>query len=287
MRFTLPGLPSEKSSTEYFYTFFQTEFHRHGEHDLVVRYEGDSSTTPLVLGSFLIDNETPAGWGPADQKGGATPWGVIIGTVLGGLALGLFAIVGFICFRRRSQRRHQAYKPILVEEPFHFIRPFTLVRPVDPYEATLYSYTTGTTPSSQSNITPYPFSNPPNQSSTLTHTTTTTSQTPLQPAPFPTPISKRHERRAELAAQMQARNSSASGSQASGQPISHIPLSTIPVSNAAMSSHTMSASSNPASPGSTPWVLIHQDSGLRMEDYGGGPPTTPGMIIEQPPMYTS
>ncbi|KAJ2930042.1 hypothetical protein H1R20_g7068, partial [Candolleomyces eurysporus] len=157
VRFTLPGLSSSQNSSQFNHVFFQTDHTAPKSHELVVKYEGDTSTTPLVLGSLLVDGFSPKGSTNKQHVG------AIVGAVLGGIVL--IILTAFAIFYLK--RRKVTYKPVLIEEPFHYIKPFTLTRPHDPYSDAAsynpYNLSTSTLnhdPGDPNRISPYPFSSP-------------------------------------------------------------------------------------------------------------------------------
>ncbi|KAJ7184018.1 hypothetical protein B0H12DRAFT_1040471 [Mycena haematopus] len=60
VNFTLNGLDSPQSATEYFVTLFTTPTIPSAPHNLVITYGGDSQHTPLVIQGFYVTNTTSA-----------------------------------------------------------------------------------------------------------------------------------------------------------------------------------------------------------------------------------
>jgi hypothetical protein len=156
VRFTLPGLSSSQNYSQFNHIFFQTDYLAPKSHELVVKYEGDANTTPLVLGSFLVD-------GFSSKSPKKLPIGTIVGAVVGGIALIIILFFAAIRFKYRKL----TYKPVLIEEPFHYIKPFTLTRPHDPYSDAAsynpYNLSTSTLnhdPGDPNRVSPYPFTSP-------------------------------------------------------------------------------------------------------------------------------
>ncbi|KAJ2915922.1 hypothetical protein MD484_g4472, partial [Candolleomyces efflorescens] len=157
VRFTLPGLSPSQNYSQFNHIFFQTDFLAPKSHELVVKYEGDANTTPLVLGSFLVDGFS------SESPKKSVPIGPIVGAVIGGIALIIILFFAIIRFKYRKL----AYKPVLIEEPFHYIKPFTLTRAHDPYSDAAsynpYNLSTSTLnhePADPNRVSPYPFTSP-------------------------------------------------------------------------------------------------------------------------------
>jgi hypothetical protein len=132
--FQLKGLPANTTTT-YNQKFFETAQLSAASHTLQVVYQGNDST-PLTLTDLIIQNGTlslttssvsslatspttvPSTSTPGKSP---TPVGSIAGAVIGGLALILFAVLGFFLFRRRQKRVEQ--KPAFISttpEPFDY-----------------------------------------------------------------------------------------------------------------------------------------------------------------------
>lgn len=278
VRFSLPGLTSSQKASQFNYDFFQTEPLSVGDHELIVKYEGNSSTTPLVLGWLIVENESNI---HSTSKGPMV--GVIVGSVMGGLALMIAAAFAFLFIRKRMQARKQAsYRPILVEEPFHYIKPFTLTRPTDPslydqhsttaYQPTTTYFTPNTHPtSSNSQITPYPFTAPSTTSNSRQPNIGPVIRPPPPPPPVPQPLSRMERKRAEA--------------EARAAPLPPQPRSdrTEPTAmdTRSQTSHSHSSSSHS---GSRSRVIVHEDSGVRLPNSTPEELQTP--VIEHPPLYT-
>ncbi|PPR02066.1 hypothetical protein CVT24_011165 [Panaeolus cyanescens] len=123
--FTLEGLPNANSVTRYNQEFFRTPDLNPGHHKLDVVFLGNDKTTPLVLDYLVIRNSTAGtnqtnpsdGDGDGDLNVGVSgvsrsKVGVIVGGVLGGLAvvLGLL-IVLLICQRRHRRKKKEDSRP--------------------------------------------------------------------------------------------------------------------------------------------------------------------------------
>ncbi|KAJ7849350.1 hypothetical protein B0H14DRAFT_2765447 [Mycena olivaceomarginata] len=105
VNFTLSGLPSPQSSTEYFVTLFTTPTIQSGPHSLVITYGGDNQHTPLVIQGFYVTNTTSASDLASPSPSPSTPAGAIAGGVIGGLLLlGLLTALAFFCAKRRHRR---------------------------------------------------------------------------------------------------------------------------------------------------------------------------------------
>ncbi|KAJ7922306.1 hypothetical protein B0H13DRAFT_1983363, partial [Mycena leptocephala] len=112
--FTLKGLSSTKSPTNYNILLFSTPAIPSGPHEIVVKYGGDSDHTPLVVGSFLVSNTTsssPSSSFPPPSSSNVpiphsktTPVGIIAGAVIGSLALLAMLTTLAFCYRRRRRR---------------------------------------------------------------------------------------------------------------------------------------------------------------------------------------
>lgn len=135
INFLLRGLPVNSTTTVYNQKFFETAQLSPTSHTLKVVYEGNDST-PLTLDYLIIQNGTsssvststtssissiPTSTGNA-ASATSTPRGIPVGSiaggVIGGLALAVFAILGFLFLRRRQKL--DAQKKALTSAP----RPF-------------------------------------------------------------------------------------------------------------------------------------------------------------------
>ena len=116
--FLLKGLPVNSGIPFYYQKFFETAQLSPTSHTLKVVYEGNNST-PLTLDYLIIQNGTssstttslPTSTGntvsATSTPNGSIPVGPIVGGVIGGLALVVFAILGFFLLRRRQKRDTQ------------------------------------------------------------------------------------------------------------------------------------------------------------------------------------
>ncbi|KAJ6481871.1 hypothetical protein C8R45DRAFT_1003328 [Mycena sanguinolenta] len=129
--FTLSGLTAQ-SATVYNNLFFQTNTLTSASHNLVVTYAGDTTKTPLAVGSFYVTNtsapspsNSPTSSAPgnpaqsdstSNMKTKSSPVGAIAGGIVGCLAVLAIAIgLVFWCRRRRSRQvdsiQHTAANP--------------------------------------------------------------------------------------------------------------------------------------------------------------------------------
>ncbi|KAF8163682.1 hypothetical protein B0H34DRAFT_672630 [Crassisporium funariophilum] len=117
INFLLRGL-SQDSITIYNQKFFSTQTLSPGPHTLIVVHEGTGSTTPLTLDYLVVQigtipstngtssttNDTdPASNSTSSGGKGRSSIGLIVGGVVGGLALVIFAILGFLFLWRRER----------------------------------------------------------------------------------------------------------------------------------------------------------------------------------------
>ena len=109
--FTLKG-HEVNATTVYNQKFFETPVYPFGPHKLTVTYNGDNSTTPLVLGKLVIQNgtATPSATGTATPSATSTHTTsshtpAIVGGVVGGVACLLTVLlILFFLYRRRKQK---------------------------------------------------------------------------------------------------------------------------------------------------------------------------------------
>ncbi|KAH6879653.1 hypothetical protein BKA70DRAFT_1345189 [Coprinopsis sp. MPI-PUGE-AT-0042] len=110
--FVLKGL-TEKQPATYNQKFFETPLLSLGPHRVLVVYQGNSDTTPLTLTNLLIEGGNSTAPLPGDPsvfdaltKGGSkVPIGAIVGGVVGGLAVvAATIIVYFVVIRRRKAK---------------------------------------------------------------------------------------------------------------------------------------------------------------------------------------
>lgn len=141
MNFQLNGIPADSNTQfEYNRKMFETPQYEPGQHELVVTYLGNSSTTPLTLDWLVVQNATgPCNGSPTPNHGNAnertasshSKTGPIVGGVIGSLALIGIAIAVFFFFPRRGRKTKQrefAEQDILLDiddgatiEPFHVL----------------------------------------------------------------------------------------------------------------------------------------------------------------------
>jgi hypothetical protein len=113
--FLLKGLPVNSTTTVYNQKFFETVQLSPTSHTLKVVYEGNNST-PLTLDYLIVQNGTsssstttslPTSTGSTvsatSTPTGFVPVGPIVGGVIGGLALVVFAVLGYFLLRRRPK----------------------------------------------------------------------------------------------------------------------------------------------------------------------------------------
>ncbi|KAF7334816.1 Peroxidase [Mycena sanguinolenta] len=116
VNFTLNGLSSPQSSTEYFVPLFTTPTLPSAPHNLVLTYGGDNQHTPLVIQGFYVTNTTTVFSEPSSPSSSTsspsaslspnptqpTSAGAIVGGVIGGIIL--VTVLGFFYSKRRRQR---------------------------------------------------------------------------------------------------------------------------------------------------------------------------------------
>ncbi|KAF8801613.1 hypothetical protein BYT27DRAFT_7197850 [Phlegmacium glaucopus] len=301
INFLLKGIP-ENTSTTYNQKFFETAQLPAGHHTLKAVYEGNNST-PLTLDYLVIQNGTLAstttsgsshatsssitGDGAGNGTSGAsgastrsTPIGAIAGGVIGGLALTVFIIFGFLLLRRRQKRAAEAIVISSTPQPFNYTPlypPSTTLNPSSSggishsrapqitHIGNAVTYGTkghiyGSTPSLSAspdaiahttNLRPVP---PLHKSPLATINSLLPTLPPvashLSPLPLPSEINREAEGLAVLGRQRRG----------DGPP--------------AMVSMQSTDTRSP------PNILLHEDSGIRM------PPSTP-TTMEVPPLYTA
>jgi hypothetical protein len=111
VNFLLQGLPAN-SGTVYNQKFFETKQYAQGNHQIVVLFKGNNTTTPLTLDYLVIQNgttpqNTTTSSPPANslnQNKAKSNTGAIVGGVVGGLVLIVLAVLGFLYIRRRERR---------------------------------------------------------------------------------------------------------------------------------------------------------------------------------------
>ncbi|KAJ7044242.1 hypothetical protein C8F04DRAFT_1228640 [Mycena alexandri] len=121
VNFTLEGLPSPNSPTNYNVLLFTTPTIPNTEHNLVVSYGGDSQHTPLVVGDFYVATASSATSNSSSSNSSSGPSpspssslvsstskhsrvGAIVGGLLGALAI-LALLAGLALFCQRRSRR--------------------------------------------------------------------------------------------------------------------------------------------------------------------------------------
>ncbi|PPR02068.1 hypothetical protein CVT24_011167 [Panaeolus cyanescens] len=116
VNFLLNGLPNRDSPTIYNQEFFRTSDYPAGLHKLTVNFLGSGQTTPLTLDYLVIRNgtvstgntnnngtDTPGSSNTTDAHKSSSNVGAIVGGVLGGLAILVFAFLAFFYMRRRDR----------------------------------------------------------------------------------------------------------------------------------------------------------------------------------------
>ena len=134
--FLLKGLPVNSTSDLNNQLFFETALLSPTSHTLEVVYEGTNST-PLTLDYLIIQNGTSSSstmtsisslpTSTGNIASASIPVGSIVGGVIGGLVLVVFAILGFFLLRRRQKRD--------VHQPLEY----TLLSPATPNPSSSHS----------------------------------------------------------------------------------------------------------------------------------------------------
>ena len=138
VNFLLKGLTASTTTTVYNQKFFETAQLTAGPHTLKAVFEGNNST-PLTLDYLIVQNgtlsttmasmtasvsslatsSTPAsGSVTSGTVRSATPVGAIVGGMIGGVALTVFFIFGFLFLHRRHKRATQEKVLMSTPEPF-------------------------------------------------------------------------------------------------------------------------------------------------------------------------
>ncbi|KAH9484461.1 hypothetical protein JR316_0003943 [Psilocybe cubensis] len=304
VQFTLNGLSPGSTTTLYNQKFFETQQYPVGNHMVVVQYLGGPKVTPLVLDYLVINNGTDSPSSsptspisPSSNSSGTTSTpsntqagplhpnsttktknSAIVGGVIGGTVLVLFAIVGALWIRKRG--RNLLFKKSFEDLPKEYIiNPFqynpdaatTIVQPrrppPPPVERTRQKTQRFSGPDED------PFSPPghagpsPNDSRPMMYQITIDRKRRL---------ARQSEDR--IVAQRQS-NSATSPSHTINARQSRIePLRQSSSSFIPSPSHSVSVRSLNSS-GSAP-LIVHEDSGIRM--------SVPEIVraVEIPPIYT-
>ena len=294
--FQLKGLPAN-SPTAYNQKFFETAQLSSTSHTLQVVYQGNNST-PLTLTDLVIQNgtlslttssvsslATSATSVPSTSTSGksSTPVGPIVGGVIGGLALIVFAVLGFFFFRRRQKRVAQEQDFISTPKPFDYSPLYpSSIPPSPPSGGTSQSQvsiavTKGQTHlgsmQSVTNTNVSQSTGPPSTSSGATTHPANLRAVPLQQT-------------ALVLANPSASPPSASASSSAPSPRPPLP-SKVGRKEEALVILTPQSRGQPSAPASVqshdswlpnPNVVLHADSGIRM------PPST--SVVDVPPIYT-
>ena len=135
INFLLKGLSASDTTTVYNQKFFETAQLTAGPHTLKAVFEGNNST-PLTLDYLIVQNGTVSSTtasvsslatsstpgsvvsGTSATVRSSTPVGAVVGGVIGGLALVVFVIFGFLFLHRRHKRATQEKILISKPEPF-------------------------------------------------------------------------------------------------------------------------------------------------------------------------
>ena len=292
--FLLKGLPVNSTSTVYNQKFFETAQLSPTSHTLKVVYEGNNST-PLTLDYLIIQNgtssstttslPTPTGntVSATSTPRGSIPIGPIVGGVIGGLALVVFAVLGFFFLRRRQKHDGQEKVYTSTPRPFEYT-PLHLSTSNPSLGSFSYSQVPQTAqlgsrvkgqvinhvsmpsvtntdnielPSNSSGATSYPnnlravpfVANPSSSSSSSPPASASSSS--ARPVPLPSKV----EREAEALATLRP--------QRRGNPS---------VPSSVQSNDTWLSNAN---------VVLHADSGIRMPSN-----TTSTSVVDVPPLYT-
>ena len=137
VNFLLKGLTASTTTTIYNQKFFETAQLTAGPHTLKAVFEGNNST-PLTLDYLVVQNGTVSSTtasvsseatsstpgsvvsGTSATVRSSTPVGAIVGGVIGGLAVTVFVIFGFLFLRRRHKRATQEKVLKSTPEPFGY-----------------------------------------------------------------------------------------------------------------------------------------------------------------------
>ncbi|KAF8801614.1 hypothetical protein BYT27DRAFT_7114517 [Phlegmacium glaucopus] len=293
-------LPYEDANSLFQQKFFETAQLPAGPHTLNVVYHGNNST-PLTIQYLIIQNGTlsstttsisphatsstngSAVSGTSTPMKSSTPVGAIVGGVVGGLALTVFIIFGFLLLRRHQKRAAEAIAISSTPQPFNYTPlypPSTTLNPSSSggishsqapqitHTGNAVTYGTkghiyGSTPSLSAspdaiahttNLRPVP---PLHKSPLATINSLLPTLPPVASRPSPLPLPNESNREAEGLAAL--------GPQLRGD----APPDIVPMQ-----------SNGTRSP---PNVRLHEDSGIRM------PPSTPttNVLMDIPPLYTA
>ena len=230
-------------------------------------YEGNNST-PLTLDYLIIQNGTSSSTSSLPTPKGLV--GPIVGGVIGGLALLLFAILGFFFLLQRQKREAQEKVSRSTARPFEYTPlhistsasnlssggfpysqvPQTTKGQVSHAPMPSVTITDSTEPPSTSSVYPTSLRVVPFPHTALSSANPASSSS-TQPVPLPSKV----EREAEALASV--------GSQRRGNP-------SVPTS--VQSNDTWLSNAN---------VVLHSDSGIRMPSN-----TTSTSVVDVPPLYT-
>ena len=308
INFRLNGLPVNSTSTVYNQKFFETAQLSPTSHTLKVVYEG-SNSTPLTLDYLIIQNGTsttsisslPTSTGntvsATSTPKGSVPVGAIVGGVIGGLALVVFAILGFLLLRRRQKRDAQERVSTSTPRPFEYTPlhfSSTTSNPSSggfsysqvPQTAQMGSRITNGVKGQVSHVSMPSFTNTDIIEPTSTSSGAIAYPTNLRVVPFP------FEQTALNLTNPSSSSSSsppASASSSSAQPAQPLPLPSKAERVAEALATLTPQRRNPSVPSSVQsndtWlsnsnVVLHADSGVRMLS------NTSTSLVDIPPLYT-
>ncbi|KAJ6594904.1 hypothetical protein B0H19DRAFT_1366640 [Mycena capillaripes] len=126
VNFTLRGLSSPQSSTNYNVIMFTTPTLSGGPHNLVIQYGGDNKHTPLVVQNFYVTTTTDPSSSPTSLQSlpsfslSPSPSSVLskspdVGAIAGGVITGLVLLALLValafCYKRRRRRRADNFSP--------------------------------------------------------------------------------------------------------------------------------------------------------------------------------
>lgn len=301
INFKLNGLPTNTTATTYNQKFFETDQLSATSHTLEVVYQG-SNSTPLTLTDLIIQNGTLSSTSTSASSlatststgnsvsatstaKSSTPVGPIVGAVIGGIALILFALLGAFLFRRRQKRAAQENASMSTPKPFEYIPPHPSSVAPNPSSGSIsYSQIPQTDPAVRYGVKGHG----PMPSATITDTFQSVE---------PPSTSSTYSTGSHTALLQQRRPLTLANPSSSSPPISASspsgPSAALPLPSkverevgalAALRPQRRGAPSVPASVQSNdswfsnPGVVLHADSGIRM------PPSM--SVTDVPPVYT-
>ncbi|KAF8811573.1 hypothetical protein BYT27DRAFT_7240265 [Phlegmacium glaucopus] len=292
--FLVPALSSDGAMEVYNQILFQSAKLSPGLHTLIVTHKGNSSTAPLVLDYFVVQDgpststsssssaPTISSSAPASSSTSSSTTtnhtGAIVGGVIGGLVVLLLLLILFLLIRRRNNRRTKALdeksnaSPDLVE-PF-IVDPFT-IPPSDLYSSS--------TLLSQPYTSKGQLSTPPTTSGKFTHRNSPSdapSTSSNMISTFP-PTNASSASGGAIPA-LQVRSPSPMNTSSSSSRLPYVGSQTdgsMAKVREAESEAVHSRQQSESSRGGDPRFLRHEDSGLRI-------PPAEDEVVELPPLYT-